>query len=1263
MATQRTIRRVNSHYQHDFDEQLWPINVALLVLAGFISGLIHTYSDFTWVPEQWYLNGWVRLASLVITVGGFVALSVWLGGQRGRRVQFAAVISLIMHAFIGWQLALFSLSNETPQSTAKADPTQAVFELNFSPDTTNDNQQTQDFEKPIETRPETQQPVVQERTVQQPQPTKVQPLPEPDKVQPQVTNTPQTSVPKIEQAVPRRESTESKLSKSTETAQAIVTPTKSVASSTPKVTTPQQQLTAQSTPRERAAQTPQVTNQATTESTTNTANPTQVAMATPRPSPTETTTSRPAQLARATNTPQATPTAVAEATNPAPTNSANTPSLTANTSNTTKSNSGPQTSQPTINRDVAQSSVTSPAPATSRATPRPDSTSLARADATTPARQSTSLNTQISSSQAENVSTPATNANSATSGLTAQANSTQRNETPSLNNTTVALNTPADNGGSNNPTPAATAIAKANTTPSTTNTANPAVAPAGLSSRPAAQSQAQAIADSIELPTIAATGGSGSPGLTGPSASASNRSSNAPGKSQSPNLNPDWADGPTNPTLAGTASASKATTTESGDGNAPSRDVLARSNSTTPGNLNASTTQAQDVATPTDSGTASQGQLNASASPSQRANSQAAIGNVATAVGNSSADAGSGTGSPTTVASVANNRDIGAGVAGTATAKNIGRSTPSGSGATDTTANDVTAPGLPGANTPANDPQLAASNGGTGRQANGTPGPTINAPLSASSGEAQSGNPGPTLTASAGPSASRVDTLGNSSGPIAPSGGTLARTPGNVTGTGEANIDSPSLPSVGVNGSPNVDPTLQAGTITGSSGASRQAVNVQVAVSSDTGGFGDQYSERVGTLLPQARADSPVLSISPARFLNRTASGATAIDGQIREPAPAYRKRGRISNLEREIELGLEFIAKSQDADGSWSLQRFPAASAADIGQMQSTTAATGLSLLAFLGAGNDHFGEGEKYQAQVQAGLEYLIKNQKPDGDLYVKQYLGQGASRVEDQYSNNSVRLYSHGIATIALCEAFGMTKDDKLKGPAQKAIEFIEKSQEPRLGGWRYEPGKDSDTSVTGWQLMALKSAELAGLNVKPESYDGIRRWLDSAQRRNNDGTIDAAQYAYNPNAADIPTQRHGRLPTPATNSMGLLMRMYLGWDRDHPSLRQGADQLLNNLPEITSQKRDTYYWYYASQVMFHMQGDAWERWNSRLRPILLNSQVKSGPQSGSWDPVNPVPDRWGKLGGRLYVTTLNVLSLEVTHRYLPIYEKINKTEEKK
>jgi hypothetical protein len=239
--------------------------------------------------------------------------------------------------------------------------------------------------------------------------------------------------------------------------------------------------------------------------------------------------------------------------------------------------------------------------------------------------------------------------------------------------------------------------------------------------------------------------------------------------------------------------------------------------------------------------------------------------------------------------------------------------------------------------------------------------------------------------------------------------------------------------------------------------------------------------------------------------------------------------------------------------------------------------------------------------------------------------------------------------------------MTQDPEIRDAAQKALDFIVKSQEKQHGGWRYSPNYGSDTSVTGWMMMALKSGELAGLKVPNSTYQQIDKWLDRAQASKREPHL----YRYNPYAPDTPTQRHGREPSKTMTSVGLLMRLYTGWRRDDSRMQRGADYLARNLPAMGTKdnpQRDTYYWYYATQVMFHMGGDYWKQWNDRLHPLLINSQVQSGPLMGSWNPLSypagtrdvPIYDRWGLHAGRIYVTTMNLLSLEVHYRHLPLYE---------
>jgi hypothetical protein len=339
---------------------------------------------------------------------------------------------------------------------------------------------------------------------------------------------------------------------------------------------------------------------------------------------------------------------------------------------------------------------------------------------------------------------------------------------------------------------------------------------------------------------------------------------------------------------------------------------------------------------------------------------------------------------------------------------------------------------------------------------------------------------------------------------------------------------------------------------------------------------------------------------------------------------------------EAAIERGLQFLSRYQREDGSWHLEDF-----GDNPRLRSDTAATGLSLLAFQGAGYSH--RQYQYAEVCKSALEYLIANQRPNGDLYIAM----------DDPSNSNVRFYSHSIAALALCEAYGMTQDEALKEPAQKAVDFMVNSQDPVGGGWRYQPGYESDTSVSGWFMMALKSAELSGLVVPKETFTKIEGWLDKAQASPQQRYL----YRYNPLAPDAPATRRGREVNPTMTGVGLLMRLYLGWRRDNENMGRGADYLLQNPPSMGTASvplRDTYYWYYATQVMFHMGGERWRKWNALLHPMLIKTQQLEGPDSGSWNPGGAIPDRWGPFAGRLYVTTLNLLSLEVYYRHLPIYE---------
>jgi len=361
---------------------------------------------------------------------------------------------------------------------------------------------------------------------------------------------------------------------------------------------------------------------------------------------------------------------------------------------------------------------------------------------------------------------------------------------------------------------------------------------------------------------------------------------------------------------------------------------------------------------------------------------------------------------------------------------------------------------------------------------------------------------------------------------------------------------------------------------------------------------------------------------------------------RVRETAGAFARRWRENRGESPadalVERGLEWLVAAQEEDGRWTLGAYHPEGAGGAVRLRSDTAATGLALLAFLGAGYDHF-DG-RHRDVVRHGLEWLVSVQQANGDLFVP----------SDPVSNSCAWLYSHGIATMALCEAVGMTGDPLLRPAAERAIGFIVASQQPGRGGWRYQPRADSDLSVSGWMLVALRAGTLAGLTVPDETYAAVRGLLDESASPDR-----AGHYLYN---ARNPGQRPSDLSAASMTALGSLMRLHTGTARSDERLRAAAGDLAAMTPAYGTRQarsRDAYLWYYASQVLVQTGGPQWDAWYGRLCTVLEAEQVGDGDDAGSWEPLGTVPDRWGAYGGRLYVTALHLLALEVPYRHLPTY----------
>ncbi|MCS7304047.1 MAG: hypothetical protein NZ602_02920 [Thermoguttaceae bacterium] len=334
-------------------------------------------------------------------------------------------------------------------------------------------------------------------------------------------------------------------------------------------------------------------------------------------------------------------------------------------------------------------------------------------------------------------------------------------------------------------------------------------------------------------------------------------------------------------------------------------------------------------------------------------------------------------------------------------------------------------------------------------------------------------------------------------------------------------------------------------------------------------------------------------------------------------------QHGATEQTERAVQAALAWLAANQEPDGRWDAARHGAGRELFVGGRnrqgsgaQAHTATTGLALLAFLARGATH--QQGQYQKTVAQALEYLLRSQAPDGNL----------AGPADFYAF----MYCHGIATLALSEAYAMTQDARLREPLRQAITYTLAAQHPEQGGWRYRPREPGDTSQLGWQLMALKSAELAGLPIPEATKQGAWRFLQTVSSGPHRG---------------LAAYRALETPSPAMTAEALLCRLFLGQPPSDPACQEAGQYLLQHLPGQS--EPNLYYWYYGTLAMFQMGGHYWKTWNDALQKTLLPRQHTTGPLAGSWDPDT----RWDNYGGRVYSTALSALCLEVYYRYLPLY----------
>jgi len=332
---------------------------------------------------------------------------------------------------------------------------------------------------------------------------------------------------------------------------------------------------------------------------------------------------------------------------------------------------------------------------------------------------------------------------------------------------------------------------------------------------------------------------------------------------------------------------------------------------------------------------------------------------------------------------------------------------------------------------------------------------------------------------------------------------------------------------------------------------------------------------------------------------------------------------GGDEKTESAVEAALLWLAANQNADGAWSPRTHEGGQEKRVlghdrggAGANAETGMTGLALLSFLAAGHTHL-EG-RHRESVQHGLEYLLTSQTPDGNLAGKARL--------------FARMYCHGMASLALSEAYAMTGDHRLRTAVQKAVKYTLASQHPTDGGWRYQPGDRGDLSQFGWQVMSLRSAEIGGIEISDSVKGRMATFLDGVSSGPHKGL-----------ASYRPGERASRVMT----AEAMVCRFFLEQEPTDHSMIEAARFIAEETPG--EGKPNLYYWYYASLAAFQMQGDLWNAWSGPMKEQLVKRQETEGSLAGSWSP-NTV---WGSYGGRVYSTAMSALCLEVYYRYLPLY----------
>ena len=338
-------------------------------------------------------------------------------------------------------------------------------------------------------------------------------------------------------------------------------------------------------------------------------------------------------------------------------------------------------------------------------------------------------------------------------------------------------------------------------------------------------------------------------------------------------------------------------------------------------------------------------------------------------------------------------------------------------------------------------------------------------------------------------------------------------------------------------------------------------------------------------------------------------------------------KYGATRESEQAVEAALAWLAAHQRGNGSWSfnLELGPCNGACRHSKKKGTdsptpvTGATGLALLAFLGAGHTHQHEGP-YQETVRRGIYFL------------RDVAGEAGAGLDWQQGS----MYGHGIALMAMSEALAMTSgeqvgDADLRRLVSRGASFSCNAQHEN-GSWGYVPGSPGDMTVSAWQVLSLVAAKKNHIDIHTNALSSAKEFVLSTSKDRE------FWFGYK-----------GPPGEETTTAIGLALMLYLGQSTEYTPFYHALTDLADRGPKL----QNVYHDYYATLALHHSRHHAWDEWNHELRDHLIRTQANKGHEAGSWHFADP----WGDIGGRLYTTAMCAMTLEVYYRYMPLYEKVD------